>query len=106
MVHVQSFFLEHGGTFDAPSVTYKDDAESILSNIMLQLSTTKANEIDGRLSDALRNFLFGRDEGQDLAGRNIFRGRDLGIPTYAGLAECFGTTPVATVCSHPHACIL
>eukprot|EP00892_Ulva_mutabilis_P005801 jgi/Ulvmu1/3593/UM017_0005.1 len=54
-------------------------------------------EIDGRLSDALRNFLFGRSEGQDLAGRNIFRSRELGLPTYAGMAECFGITPDATI---------
>ena len=57
---------------------------------MLQLSTTTASEIDGKLSDALRNFLFGRAEGEDLVGRNIFRGRELGVPTYAGVAQCFG----------------
>eukprot|EP00892_Ulva_mutabilis_P008880 jgi/Ulvmu1/6364/UM290_0001.1 len=60
------------------------------------LPEVTANEIDGRLSDALRNFLFGRSEGQDLAGRNIFRSRELGLPTYAGMAECFGITPDAT----------
>eukprot|EP00892_Ulva_mutabilis_P005142 jgi/Ulvmu1/29/UM001_0030.1 len=65
---------------------------------MSALSTTTANEIDGRLSDALRNLLFGRSEGQDLAGRNIFRSRELGLPTYADMAECFGITPDATGC--------
>ena len=94
---MQSFFLEHSGTAAKPSVTYKDNAESNLSNIMTQLSKTKANEIDGRLSDALRNFLFGRGEGQDLAGRNIFRGRELGVPSYADLADCFGIKHDATV---------
>ena len=78
-------------------MTYKADAESNIANIMSKLSTTSANEIDGRLSDALRNFLFGRDEAQDLAGRNIFRGRELGVPTYEGMAECYGTTPDPTV---------
>eukprot|EP00892_Ulva_mutabilis_P011613 jgi/Ulvmu1/8824/UM049_0004.1 len=86
----EDFFLERSGTTSMPRVTYRPDANSVVSNIMLQLSTTVANEIDGKLSDALRNFLFGRDMGEDLAGRNIFRGRDLGVPTYAGVAECFG----------------
>ena len=68
---------------------------------MLQLSTTSANEIDGKLSDALRDFLFGRDMGEDLAGRNIFRGRELGVPTYGGVAQCFGTPVDTTVCHRP-----
>eukprot|EP00892_Ulva_mutabilis_P004587 jgi/Ulvmu1/24/UM001_0025.1 len=89
----EDVFLNKVGPRDRPTVTYRDDAEQKLSNVMRQLSTTSANEIDGRLSDALRNFLFGRDMGEDLAGRNIFRGRELGLPTYSGLAECFGITP-------------
>jgi len=84
---VQTFFLEKSGR----SPTYKANSDALVDTIMRKLSTTSANEIDGRLSDALRNFLF--DEGQDLAGRNIFRGRDIGVPTYAGLAKCFGIKP-------------
>jgi len=90
---MQRFFLDQSGPDSAPSLTYKPNANTLLSNIMLQLSTTKANEVDGKLSDALRNFLFGRDMGEDLAGRNIFRGRELGIPTYGGLAKCYGLEP-------------
>lgn len=86
------------GPDDAPSITYRDDAESDITNIMTQLSTTRANEVDGKLSDALRNFLFGHEDAEDLAGRNIFRGRELGIPTYGGLAACFGLEHDATVC--------
>eukprot|EP00892_Ulva_mutabilis_P006087 jgi/Ulvmu1/3850/UM018_0067.1 len=97
----ESFFLEQTGTADAPSVTYKAGAEAALGNIMTQLATSSANHIDGKLSDALRNFLFGREEGEDLAGRNIAlaaaRGRELGIPTYGGHAECFGTAADASV---------
>lgn len=92
---VQTFFLDNSGSGSRPSVAYKDNADAMVSNIMQQLSTSSANEIDGKLSDALRNMLF--DLGEDLAGRNIFRGRDLGLPTYAGLAECYGTTPNAQV---------
>eukprot|EP00892_Ulva_mutabilis_P004920 jgi/Ulvmu1/27/UM001_0028.1 len=95
--NAETFFLDMTGPDDAPSVTYKADAESNVANIMTKLSTTTANEIDGKLSDALRNLLFGHSEAQDLAGRNIFRGRELGVPTYAGMAECFGITPDATV---------
>eukprot|EP00892_Ulva_mutabilis_P004032 jgi/Ulvmu1/1/UM001_0001.1 len=95
--NAENFFLDKTGSPAAPSVTYKSNANTLLSNIMLQLSTTSANEIDGKLSDALRNFLFGRDMGEDLAGRNIFRGRELGVPTYGGVAECFGLEADATV---------
>ena len=95
--NAENFFLDKTGPPSRPTVTYKANANSLLSNIMLQLSTTSANEVDGKLSDALRNFLFGRDMGEDLAGRNIFRGRELGVPTYAGVAECFGRTADATV---------
>eukprot|EP00892_Ulva_mutabilis_P006084 jgi/Ulvmu1/3848/UM018_0064.1 len=95
--NAESFYLERTGPDSAPKVTYKASANDDLADMMHQLASTKANEIDGKLSDALRNFLFGHDEGQDLAGRNIFRGRELGMPTYAGLAECFGTKHDATV---------
>eukprot|EP00892_Ulva_mutabilis_P005800 jgi/Ulvmu1/3592/UM017_0004.1 len=95
--NAEDFYTQMEGSADTPSVTYKDNAESSVANVMAALSTSTANEIDGRLSDALRNFLFGRSEGQDLAGRNIFRSRELGLPTYAGMAECFGITPDATI---------
>ena len=96
--NAENFFVEIAGASNSPTVSYRSDANTLLSNIMLQLSTTSANEIDGRLSDALRNLLFGSDMGEDLAGRNIFRGRDLGVPTYAGIAQCFGLPFDETVC--------
>lgn len=96
---MQKFFLDMTGPGSAPTVRYKASAEGNLKSIMTKLSTTSANEIDGKLSDALRNVLFGHSEAQDLAGRNIFRGRDLGMPTYAGMAQCFGTVPDSTVCT-------
>ena len=88
---MQRFFLENFGS----SPTYKANSDQLVDTIMRKLSTTSANEIDGKLSDALRNFLF--NDGEDLAGRNIFRGRDIGLPTYAGLAKCFGITPDSKV---------
>eukprot|EP00892_Ulva_mutabilis_P000477 jgi/Ulvmu1/1042/UM104_0028.1 len=88
--NAENFFLDKTGADASPTVSYRSDANTVISNIMLQLSTTPAAEIDGKLSDALRNFLFGPDMGEDLAGRNIFRGRELGVPTYGGVAQCFG----------------
>eukprot|EP00892_Ulva_mutabilis_P005607 jgi/Ulvmu1/3418/UM016_0037.1 len=93
----EAFFLDHGGSPNAPTVTYKADADTRVTNIMASLASTSANEIDGKLSDALRNLLFGVGELEDLAGRNIFRGRELGIPSYAGLAACYGTSHNPTV---------
>lgn len=57
----------------------------------------QAAERDGKFSDALRNVLFGPQNGtafgEDLASRNIYRGRDLGYGSWASLVECWGTTP-------------
>ena len=93
--NAEDFYLVRSGPPSAPTATFREDAEQDFTDIMQALSTTPANEIDGKLSNALRNFLFGA--GEDLAGRNIFRARELGLPTYAGISECFGITPDATV---------
>ena len=67
---------------------------------MLQAcADNSANEIDGRFSDALRNTLFG-EFGEDLASRNLFRGREVGIEGYSGLARCFGFEPRPSVRCH------
>ena len=59
-----------------------------------------ANEIDGKFSDTLRNFLFGTVL-EDLFSRNIFRGRDMAVPQYDELTACYGTPEVAGVRFHP-----
>ena len=59
-----------------------------------------ANEIDGKFSDTLRNFLFGTVL-EDLFSRNVFRGRDMQVPQYDELAACFGTPEVAGVRFRP-----
>lgn len=55
----------------------------------------QAAERDGKFSDSLRNILFGPTNGtafgEDLACRNIYRGRDLGYASWAALQECWGT---------------
>lgn len=85
------------------SVTFRPDADALIDDLMSNLAASPANELDGQISDALRNSLFGRPSpdnamgGQDLVGRNIFRSREVNLPTYAGLAECFGIPPDAQV---------
>ena len=82
---------------------YKADADSLLDNIFTQMAGTQASEMDGKMSNALRNILFGSSFQEDLCARNIFRGREMAMPSYAGIATCFGTTPDATVCAPMHA---
>lgn len=55
-----------------------------------------AEKVDDKAVDGLRNFLFsGRNLliGEDLFARNIFRGRELGLPTYSQICACYGTVP-------------
>lgn len=75
----------------------KADAEHKMGLLLTGLATEPCAEMDGRMSDSLRLMLFGPHFQQDLAARNIFRGRDLNLPTYAGLAKCFGVEPDARV---------
>ena len=72
------------------------NAENKLASVFRSAAFSFANEIDGKLSDTLRNFLFGHVL-EDLFARNIFRGRDLQVVQYDELAACYGTTPVAGV---------
>ena len=67
---------------------------------MQECADNISNEIDGRFSDALRNTLFG-EFGEDLASRNLFRGREVGIEGYSGLARCFGIEPRESVRPEP-----
>ena len=57
-----------------------------------------AQEIDCRLVDDVRNFLFGDpgDGGFDLASLNIQRGRDHGLPSYNAVRVTFGLEPATS----------
>ena len=70
----------------------------VMDQLLLGLSTTMAQEIDPRLADGVRNFLFGLpgSGGMDLAALNIQRGRDHGLPTYNDLRIAYGLDPVNT----------
>lgn len=52
-----------------------------------------AQKMDNRTVDGLRNFMFmapGMSIGEDLVTRNLFRGRELGMLSYAEVAACYG----------------
>lgn len=78
-------------------IAVKDDAEDNIELILMGFCTEPSAELDGKMSDALRNAPFGKNFQEDLASRNIFRGRDLSVPSYAGIAKCFGVQPDAQV---------
>lgn len=89
---MQDFFLEQkdGGW------AMRDNANGLLDGLLSNGANNPAAERDGKLSDTLRNTLFG-DFGEDLASRNIFRGRDMDIVDYKDLAKCYGATADAAV---------
>lgn len=51
---------------------------------------TRAQKCDTKVVNGLRNIMFGAE---DLVARNLFRSREMDLPTYPQLAECYGTTP-------------
>ena len=66
-----------------------------MDQILLGLTTTVAEEIDTKVTDGIRNFLFGDpgSGGMDLAALNIQRGRDHGMPSYNEMRLAYGLAP-------------
>lgn len=64
-------------------------ANADLDTLVQATSDHPMAALDGRMSDALRNVLFG-SQGLDLGAFNIFRARDVGVRGYAALARCYG----------------
>lgn len=66
-----------------------------MDQILLGLTTTIAEEIDTKITDGVRNFLFGDpgSGGMDLAALNIQRGRDHGMPSYNEMRLAYGLSP-------------
>ena len=78
--------------FTPPTVTADDGIDSILRGLAAQ----RAQEIDTKIVDDVRNFLFGPPGagGFDLASLNIQRGRDHGLSDYNTVRVAYGLEPV------------
>ncbi|MGJ8643479.1 MAG: peroxidase family protein [Luteolibacter sp.] len=83
--------LELAYAFFDPTIVEEDGIENLLRG----LATQQCQELDGKIVDALRNFLFGApgSGGLDLASLNIQRGRDHGLPSYNQVREALGMEP-------------
>jgi peroxidase len=78
--------------FFSPSEISDNGIDSMLRGLAGQT----CQEIDNKVVDDIRNFLFGPPGagGFDLASLNIQRGRDHGLPGYNGVRRDFGLRPV------------
>lgn len=86
----ERYFLQSDGKSREPRGAYR------LDSLLSAAARGTANQVDGKLSDTLRNMLFGV-RGLDLAAFNIFRSRELGIATLSTLAHALGTNPDNTL---------
>ena len=77
-----------------------------IDSIMRGLAAQSAQELDNKIVDDVRNFLFGPpgSGGFDLASLNIQRGRDHGLPDYNSVRAAYGlprVTSFAQISSNP-----
>jgi len=86
--------IELRDAFFNPATILEVGADPILK----YLATDNAQEVDLKLVDGLRNFLFGPPGagGFDLAARNIQRGRDHGLADYNTVRRAYGLAPVGS----------
>jgi len=72
--------------------------ETGIDPILKYLASDRAEEIDTKVVDDIRNFLFGApgQGGLDLASLNIQRGRDHGLPDYNSLRAAYGLAKVTS----------
>jgi hypothetical protein len=89
--------------FFNPVLLTQDDG---ISSILRGLAEQGAQEIDNKIVDDVRNFLFGPpgSGGFDLASLNIQRGREHGLPDYNSVRVAYGLSPVtsfAQISSNP-----
>jgi peroxidase len=63
-----------------------------IASLLLGLATQQAQELDNKVVDGVRNFLFGLPGagGFDLASLNIQRGRDHGLADYNSVRKAYG----------------
>ena len=74
----------------------KENPENV-GLLLMGMASHMAQEIDTKLVDDVRNFLFGPPGagGVDLASLNIQRGRDHGLPDYNTMRQAFDLSPVS-----------
>jgi hypothetical protein len=72
--------------------------EADIAPVLLGLASQRAERVDLKIVDELRNFLFGPpgSGGFDLAALNIQRGRDHGLPGYNTVRIALGLSPAAS----------
>lgn len=70
--------------------------ETGIDSMLKYAASTNAEELDNKIVDSLRNFLFGLpgQGGFDLASLNIQRGRDHGLGDYNSVREAYGLARV------------
>jgi peroxidase len=80
--------------FNPALITGEYDIDTFLKGLALQ----QAQELDNKVVDAVRNFLFGQPGagGFDLVSLNIQRGRDHGLPDYNSVRKAYQSTPKAS----------
>ncbi len=68
------------------------DRPKLVEEVVMGLAMQPSQEIDTRIVDGVRNFLFAPDGqmGLDLGALNVQRGRDHGLPDYNTLREAYG----------------
>ena len=78
----------HQNFFNPDSITGAGSLDALIRGMAAQ----EAEELDTRLSNGVRNLLFGDPGhgGMDLLAANLMRGRDHGIGTYNDIREAFG----------------
>ena len=83
--------LNLADAFFDPSIVETDGIENLLRG----LASQRCQELDTKIVDAVRNFLFGPpgSGGLDLAALNIQRGRDHGLPSYNEVRKSLGMRP-------------
>jgi peroxidase len=74
-----------------------------LKSLLRGLANQQAQEVDNKVVDAVRNFLFGDpgEGGFDLASANIQRGRDHGLADYNTVRQAYGLLALFTFSDIP-----
>ncbi len=98
-------FLGNDGRPVAPGVALKDAfnnpalvAAHGIDPLLKYLASDPSNEVDTKVVDSVRNFLFGAPGagGFDLASLNVQRGRDHGLADYNATRAAYGLPKVTT----------